>query len=250
MSSCPGDDNPRYIAYIIQPNTYYHHHLGILLTLFFILSLFGPCAPGSLDPIEEDLYATRNAFLFQIVCELKIHLSHFESFFNSFCCFSFILRFHFRYSICFCVFCFLFDSMCYLLSCCCSCFIFHCVFCFHSSSHLKLAYFLHETNPFPELVVNFPDYALRISLGTFAILLCVSTLRLCCLCMFLLCNDVKKCQAEGFDRQDFIRTDNKLIILLHILLFGLTMYSKSAKMTGMSKKISSSPIVVFCCQSL
>ena len=44
-------------------------------------------------------------------------------------------------------------------------------------SHLGLAYvLLVETNPFSELVVIFPDYALRISLGTFSILLC--TLRL------------------------------------------------------------------------
>ena len=32
-------------------------------------------------------------------------------FFNSFCCYSFILRLYFPYFICFCVFCFLFDSM-------------------------------------------------------------------------------------------------------------------------------------------
>ena len=39
-------------------------------------------------------------------------------------------------------------------------------------SHLGLAYVLIvETNPFPELVVIFPDYALRTSLGTFSILL-------------------------------------------------------------------------------
>ena len=37
---------------------------------------------------------------------------------------------------------------------------------------LGLAYvLLVETNPFSELVVIFPDYALRISLGTFSILL-------------------------------------------------------------------------------
>ena len=37
---------------------------------------------------------------------------------------------------------------------------------------LTLAYvLLVETNPFPELVVIFPDYALRIPLGTFSILL-------------------------------------------------------------------------------
>ena len=37
---------------------------------------------------------------------------------------------------------------------------------------LGLAYvLLVETNPFPELVVTLPDYALRISLGTFSILL-------------------------------------------------------------------------------
>ena len=41
-----------------------------------------------------------------------------------------------------------------------------------SNSHLSLAYvLLFETNPFPELVVIFPDYALRTSLGTFSILL-------------------------------------------------------------------------------
>ena len=38
-------------------------------------------------------------------------------------------------------------------------------------SNLGLAYVLHiETNPFPELVVIFPDYAIRPSLGTFSIL--------------------------------------------------------------------------------
>ena len=37
---------------------------------------------------------------------------------------------------------------------------------------MGLAYFLLvETNPFSELVVTFPDYALRISLGTFSIML-------------------------------------------------------------------------------
>ena len=37
---------------------------------------------------------------------------------------------------------------------------------------LGLAYvLLVETNPFPELVIIFPDYALRISIGTFSILL-------------------------------------------------------------------------------
>ena len=44
---------------------------------------------------------------------------------------------------------------------------------------LGLAYvLLVETNPFSELVVTFPDYALRISLGTFSILLCHSFLRI------------------------------------------------------------------------
>ena len=39
-------------------------------------------------------------------------------------------------------------------------------------SHLGLAYaLLVETNPFLEFVVIFPDYALRISLGTFSNLL-------------------------------------------------------------------------------
>ena len=39
-------------------------------------------------------------------------------------------------------------------------------------SHLGLAYvLLVETNPFPEPVIIFPDYALRTSLGTFSILL-------------------------------------------------------------------------------
>ena len=39
-------------------------------------------------------------------------------------------------------------------------------------SHLGLAYvLLVETNPIPKLIVIFPDYALRISLGTFTILL-------------------------------------------------------------------------------
>ena len=39
-------------------------------------------------------------------------------------------------------------------------------------SHLRLAYILLvEINLFPELVVIFPDYAFRISLGTFSILL-------------------------------------------------------------------------------
>ena len=52
--------------------------------------------------------------------------------------------------------------------------------------------------------------------------------------------DVEKCQTEGFDWQNFIRTDKKLIFLLHILLFGLTRFSRSVKMTGMSKKISTS----------
>ena len=40
-------------------------------------------------------------------------------------------------------------------------------------SYLGLAYvLLVETNPFPELVVIFPDYTLRTSLGSFSILLC------------------------------------------------------------------------------
>ena len=39
-------------------------------------------------------------------------------------------------------------------------------------SHLGLEYVLRvETNLFPELVVIFPDYAIRISLGAFSILL-------------------------------------------------------------------------------
>ena len=38
------------------------------------------------------------------------------------------------------------------------------------SGHLGLAYvLLDETNTFPELVVIFPDYALRTFLGTFSI---------------------------------------------------------------------------------
>ena len=53
-------------------------------------------------------------------------------------------------------------------------------------------------------------------------------------------SDVEKCQTEGFDRQNFIRTDKKLKFLLHILLFGLTRFSKSVQMTGMSRKISTS----------
>ena len=41
-------------------------------------------------------------------------------------------------------------------------------------SHSGLAYvLLVETNPFLELVVIFPDYALRISFGTFSILLAI-----------------------------------------------------------------------------
>ena len=51
-------------------------------------------------------------------------------------------------------------------------------------------------------------------------------------------SDIEKCHTEGFDWQNFIRTDKKLIFLLHILLFGLTRFSKSVQMTGMSKKIS------------
>ena len=40
------------------------------------------------------------------------------------------------------------------------------------SSNLGLAYVLHvENNPFPELVVIFQEYAIRLSLGTFSILL-------------------------------------------------------------------------------
>ena len=43
---------------------------------------------------------------------------------------------------------------------------------------LGLAYvLLVETNPFSEIVVTFPDYALRIPLGTFAILLLISCIR-------------------------------------------------------------------------
>ena len=43
------------------------------------------------------------------------------------------------------------------------------------SSHLGLAYvLLVETNPFLELVVIFPDCAIRISLGTFSIVLLTS----------------------------------------------------------------------------
>ena len=53
-------------------------------------------------------------------------------------------------------------------------------------------------------------------------------------------SDVEKCQTEGFDWQNFIRTDKILIFLLHILLFGLTRFSKSVEMTGMSKKILTS----------
>ena len=49
-------------------------------------------------------------------------------------------------------------------------------------------------------------------------------------------SDVEKCQTEGFDWQNFIRTDKKLIFLLHILLFGLTRFSKSVKMTGIPKR--------------
>ena len=47
----------------------------------------------------------------------------------------------------------------------------------YSSGHLDLSLLglayvlLVETNLFPELVVIFPDYAIRISLGTFSILL-------------------------------------------------------------------------------
>ena len=54
------------------------------------------------------------------------------------------------------------------------------------------------------------------------------------------CSDVEKCQTEGFDWQNFIRTDKKIIFLLHILLFGLSRFSKSVQMTGISKKISTS----------
>ena len=53
-------------------------------------------------------------------------------------------------------------------------------------------------------------------------------------------SDVEKCQTEGFYWQNFIRTDKKLIFLLHILLFGLARFSKSVQMTVMSKKISTS----------
>ena len=52
--------------------------------------------------------------------------------------------------------------------------------------------------------------------------------------------DVEKCQTEGFDWQNLIGTDKILIFLLHILLFGLTRFSKSVEMTAMSKKISTS----------
>ena len=44
-----------------------------------------------------------------------------------------------------------------------------------------------------------------------------------------MCSDVEKCQTEGFVWQNFIRTDKKLIFLLHISLFGLTRFSKSVK---------------------
>ena len=37
-------------------------------------------------------------------------------------------------------------------------------------------------------------------------------------------SDVEKCPTEGFDWQNFIQTDKKLIFLLHILLFGLTSF--------------------------
>ena len=49
-------------------------------------------------------------------------------------------------------------------------------------------------------------------------------------------SDVEKCQTEGFDWQNFIRTHKNLIFLLHILLFGLTRFPKLVQMTGMSKK--------------
>ena len=57
-------------------------------------------------------------------------------------------------------------------------------------------------------------------------------------------SDVEKCQTEGFDWQNFIRTDKILIFLLHILMFGLTRFSKSVEMTGMSKKISTSLLYI------
>ena len=44
------------------------------------------------------------------------------------------------------------------------------------------------------------------------------------------CSDVKKCLTKGLDWQNFIRTDKKLIFLLHILLFRLKRFSKSVKM--------------------
>ena len=63
-------------------------------------------------------------------------------------------------------------------------------------------------------------------------------------------SDVEKCQTEGFDWHNFIRTDKDLIFLLHILLFGLTRFSKSVQMTGMSKKISTSLLMLWICVSI
>ena len=42
------------------------------------------------------------------------------------------------------------------------------------------------------------------------------------------------------DRQNFIRTDKHFIFLLHNLLLGLTRFTKSVQMTGMSKDIPTS----------
>ena len=53
-------------------------------------------------------------------------------------------------------------------------------------------------------------------------------------------SDVEKCHTEGFNGQNFIRTDNKFKFLVHILLFGLIRLSKSFQITGMSKKIATS----------
>ena len=71
--------------------------------------------------------------------------------------------------------------------------------------YLGLAYvLLVETNPFLELVVIFPDYALRISLGTLSVLLFASltiftTPRLC----ILLSATTSKTQSLGVEKMVF-----------------------------------------------
>ena len=68
-------------------------------------------------------------------------------------------------------------------------------------SHLGLVYvFLVETNPFLELVLDFPVYALRISLGTFSIFHCTGR--------SIIYLTITKCKSF---------TNHQLIILINVL---------------------------------